>query len=93
MALSTINPTTTAAWKALESHYTSTKNNTLKAQFAANPKRAQEFTIAWKDFYVDYSKNRIDATTKSLLLDLARQTGLEEAISHYFGGATINQNS
>ncbi|WP_024768370.1 glucose-6-phosphate isomerase [Aquimarina macrocephali] len=91
MTLPTINPTTTKAWEALKSHYETIKETHLKDLFEHNPDRADFFSIEWKDFYVDYSKNRIDKTTKKLLLDLAREVKLDEAIQHYFDGSTINE--
>ncbi len=91
MSLPTINPTTTKAWEALTSHYENIKNKHLKDLFEEHPSRANDFSIAWSDFYVDYSKNRIDETTKRLLLDLAKEVKLDEAIQHYFGGSIINQ--
>lgn len=91
MALPTINPTTTKAWEALQKHYESIKKTHLKDLFNESASRANDFSIAWEDFYVDYSKNRIDQTTKKLLLDLAKEVKLDEAIQHYFGGSTINE--
>ncbi len=91
MSLPTINPTTTKAWEALQSHYQHIKGAHLKDLFAQNPSRAKDFSIEWKDFYVDYSKNRIDQTTKKLLIDLAKEVKLDQAIQQYFGGETINQ--
>ncbi|SHI98663.1 glucose-6-phosphate isomerase [Aquimarina spongiae] len=91
MALPTINPTTTKAWEALQSHYENIKGKHLKELFATHPQRADLFTIAWEDFYVDYSKNRIDQTTKDLLIDLAKEVKLDEAITHYFEGSIINE--
>ncbi|PKV48519.1 glucose-6-phosphate isomerase [Aquimarina sp. MAR_2010_214] len=91
MTLPTINPTTTKAWEALKSHYETIKDTHLTTLFKHNPDRAHAFSIEWKDFYVDYSKNRIDKTTKNLLLDLAREVKLDEAIQHYFDGSTINE--
>ncbi len=91
MALPTINPTTTKAWEALKSHFENIKDTHLKDLFAQQTDRAANFSIAWKDFYVDYSKNRIDQTTKNLLLDLAKEVKLDEAIKEYFGGSTINK--
>lgn len=46
--------------------------------------------MQWQDFYVDYSKNRIDNTTIKLLLDLAEEVDLKSAIKSYFGGEPIN---
>ncbi|GAA4116689.1 glucose-6-phosphate isomerase [Aquimarina addita] len=91
MALPTINPTTTKAWKALQAHYQNIKDTHLKDLFAESPERAATFSVAWKDFYVDYSKNRIDETTKRLLIDLAKEVKLEEAIKSYFEGDIINK--
>ncbi|WP_281988935.1 glucose-6-phosphate isomerase [Aquimarina aggregata] len=91
MALPTINPTTTKAWEALISHYENIKNVHLKDLFKQNPDRAQTFSTVWNDFYIDYSKNRIDQTTKTLLLDLAKEVKLEDAIQHYFSGSSINE--
>ncbi|WP_103863791.1 glucose-6-phosphate isomerase [Aquimarina sp. I32.4] len=91
MSLPTINPTTTKAWQDLKSHYETIKHAHLKDLFKQDPERANVFSIAWQDFYIDYSKNRIDSTTKKLLLDLADQTGLKEAIQHYFEGSVINE--
>ena len=89
--LPTINPTTTKAWKALEAHYKETKDIHLKELFESNTKRVDQLSIEWQDFYVDYSKNRIDTTTKELLIALAKEVKLEEAIESYFGGEAINQ--
>ncbi|MBQ0733958.1 glucose-6-phosphate isomerase [Aquimarina celericrescens] len=91
MTLPTINPTTTKAWEALKSHYEHIKNTHLKDLFERFPNRANDFSISWNDFYVDYSKNRIDETTKKLLIELAKEVKLDKAISHYFGGSSINE--
>ena len=91
MALKSINPTTTSAWKKLESHFNSIKDDHMKDWFAQNPNRANEFTIEWDDFYVDYSKNRITSETIELLLNLADEVDLRDAISKYFEGDIINE--
>ncbi len=91
MALPTINPTTTKAWEALKSHYENIKDKHLKDLFAQNPDRASNFSIVWNDFYIDYSKNRIDQTTKKLLIELAKEVKLDLAIQDYFAGGSINE--
>ncbi|MDY8135215.1 glucose-6-phosphate isomerase [Aquimarina sp. 2201CG5-10] len=91
MTLPTINPTTTKAWGALQNHYETLKHTHLKELFAKNPDRASQLSVVWKDFYVDYSKNRIDDTTKKLLIDLAHEVKLDEAIKTYFQGGIINE--
>ena len=91
MALKSINPTTTHAWKALQSHFESVKDVKMTKWFAQDKKRADQMTIKWEDFYVDYSKNRITPETIELLLQLANEVDLKDAISKYFSGDTINE--
>ena len=91
MALPTINPTTTEAWKKLSKHYNNTKDTHLREYFAEDTDRGKKFSLLWNDFLVDYSKNRISEETMSLLMDLAKETGLGKAIKSYFGGELINQ--
>jgi glucose-6-phosphate isomerase len=91
MALNTINPTETSAWKKLQAHYTEMQKASMTAMFQADTSRTEKFHLKWNDFLVDYSKNRINQETIDLLLELANETGLKNAISDYFGGAIINQ--
>ena len=63
----------------------------MKDLFEKDPDRAQDFSIKWDDFYVDYSKNRVTKKTLNLLLELANEIDLKDAISKYFGGDIINQ--
>jgi len=91
MNLSKTNPTTTKAWAALALNFKETQQLHLKELFAANPNRAKEFTIAWDKFLVDYSKNRISEKTLELLVQLANEMELKEAIGSYFNGERINQ--
>lgn len=91
MALPKINPTTTNTWKKLSKHYTENKDTHLRQLFAKDKNRGKKFSIQWNDFLVDYSKNRITEETLSLLLDLAEEIKLKEAMEGYFGGDLINQ--
>ena len=91
MHISKINPTTTAAWKNLEKHFKKVQHVAMKDLFAQNPNRAKDFTIRWEDFYVDFSKNRITDETFRLLLQLADEVHLKEAIQAYFSGEKINE--
>ena len=91
MNFPSINPTETNAWKALKDHFESIKAEKMKDWFAKDPQRAEDFSIAWKDVYVDYSKNRITAETKQLLLNLADEVKLKDAIEAQFSGEKINQ--
>lgn len=85
-----INPTTTTAWKSLQNHFSFLKSFNLKEAFKDNPSRADELSISFEDFYVDFSKNLINSETKSLLNSLATECHLSEAINSYFNGEPIN---
>ena len=91
MPLENTNPTQTAAWQQLQEHYNKTSELHLKQLFKEDPARAEKFSIEWEDFFLDFSKNRINSETLSLLFDLARQSGLEDGIKKYFDGDRINQ--
>ena len=91
MALNSINPTQTKAWSKLATHFETIKESQMKTWFKENPNRAEEFTIKWEDFYVDFSKNRITSETLELFKELAQELNLQDAISKYFGGDVINQ--
>ena len=89
--LTDINPTETEVWKRLQEHFYATKSFALKDYFTTDSQRADRFTIQWKDFYVDYSKNRISQETMDLLLELAAEVNLKENIEKYFSGDIINE--
>jgi len=91
MALKSIDPTKTKAWKKLEKHFNEIKNAHMTQWFEEDSNRANRFTIKWDDFFVDYSKNRITQSTIDLFLELAQEVELKQAISSYFSGDKINQ--
>ena len=83
-------PTQLPAWKALERHYEAMKDVHMRDLFAADPHRFEKFSLRFDDILFDYAKNRITQETMSLLFDLARQAGLQEAIEAMFSGEKIN---
>jgi len=89
MSLPKINPTSTSSWNKLAQLAKDPK--TLQKYFADDTSRAQQFSITWESFFVDYSKNHIDKDIQVALLGLAKETGLEDARKAYFSGDTINQ--
>ena len=91
MALSKVNPSQTAAWQKIQSHFEKMQATSMKDLFASDSKRAEKFHIQWNDFLVDYSKNIANQETLDLLLNLANEVDLKQAISSYFQGDTINQ--
>jgi glucose-6-phosphate isomerase len=91
MALQNTNPTSTTAWNELHNHFETMKNVSMKKMFQEDTSRASKFHIKWNDFLIDYSKNRINQETMDLLVKLANEVHLKEAISGYFDGEIINK--
>lgn len=86
-----INFTATQAYKYLSSHYIDLAPKHLTELFTADKDRFAKFSITFGDILFDYSKNRIDDTTKALLLQLARECKLDDAIKAMFAGDAINE--
>lgn len=78
------------AWKELEKQYAETRNAHMRDMFAKNPRRFEEFSVSAGDLFLDYSKNRIDRKTMDLLIELAKETGVEAARDKMFAGEKIN---
>lgn len=91
MPLQKTNPAQTQTWKKLADHFRQLRDVEMKTLFADDPERASKFNIKWNDFYVDYSKNRITDETLDLLLALAEEVKLKDAIKKYFSGDLINE--
>ena len=91
MILPKVNPSQTAAWQNIKSHFEKMQATSMKDLFATDVDRTQKFHVQWNDFLVDYSKNIINQETIDLLLNLANEVQLKEAISSYFEGDLINQ--
>ncbi|RZM18305.1 MAG: glucose-6-phosphate isomerase [Pedobacter sp.] len=89
--LPTVNFTETAAYKYLADHFISINEKNLKQLFTEDEGRFEKFSLLFEDILVDYSKNRIDDTTIALLIQLARECKLDEAIKAMFEGDKINQ--
>ncbi|CRL46473.1 Glucose-6-phosphate isomerase [Sodalis glossinidius str. 'morsitans'] len=87
-----INPSHTAAWKALQQHFATMKDVQISDLFAQEPERFSSFSATFNDqMLVDYSKNRITAETLTRLLALAEECGVKEAIAAMFSGEKINR--
>ncbi len=91
MALRNTNPTTTIAWQKLQNHFQEMQNASMKKMFSEDKTRASQFHLHWNDFVVDYSKNIVNQETMNLLLELANDVQLKDAIAKYFEGDVINQ--
>ena len=90
MPLKNNNPTKTNAWRELTEHFNEIKCIHIKELFANNPTRKENFSIQVDDLNLDYSKNRITQKTIDLLVSLAEEVDLEDAINKQFSGDIIN---
>ena len=88
--LSTVDPTTTLAWKELELHAHEMQQRHMKDLFAQDPDRFAHFSQTFEDLMVDYSKNIITRQTLDLLYRLAESCQLNEATEQLFTGQKIN---
>ncbi|KML65063.1 glucose-6-phosphate isomerase [Pectobacterium peruviense] len=87
-----INPSQTAAWQALQTHFDALKDVQISELFAQDSDRFAHFSATFDDqMLVDYSKNRITAETMEKLHALARETDLSAAIHAMFAGEKINR--
>lgn len=85
-----INPTQTAAWKALNEHFAQ-NDFELRTLFQYNPERFNQFSVQREHYLFDYSKNLIDEKTFTLLQNLAEECDLKSAIKSMFSGEKINE--
>jgi glucose-6-phosphate isomerase len=82
----------TPAWAALQACFEATgKSFDLRDAFAADPQRFASFSQDAPHVFADLSKNLIDGAIEVLLLDLARQCGLEQHRDAMFAGELINR--
>jgi glucose-6-phosphate isomerase len=88
--LTTQRPIDTSAWKSLQTHYEKIKDVQLRQLFADDPQRGTRLTAEAVGLYLDYSKNRVTDETISLLVQLARERGVEARRDAMFRGEKIN---
>jgi len=89
--LPAVDFTGTTAFAKLKEHFLTMSGEKMSDLFAADPERASKYTLFLEDICFDYSKNRINATTMELLLQLAEECGVKQAIEAMFSGEKINE--
>ncbi len=77
-------------WHALQQHFAKIGTRHLRELFAADAGRGTSLTAEAVGLYLDYSKQRVDAQTMQLLVDLAQACGLQERRAAMFSGERIN---
>ena len=89
--LQKINPTKKNAWNKLKKHYETMQHGSMKEMFAEDADRFDKFSIQFEDMLLDYSKNIINKETMELLLELAQECALKDAVEKMFSGDFINE--
>ena len=79
------------SWKLLESNFQKNAQKKITDYFSEDTDRVKKLSLQWESFYVDYSKNLLDQETLDLLVAVAEESGLNQAIKAYFEGKKINE--
>jgi glucose-6-phosphate isomerase len=87
-----IDPKTTGAWQRLQQHCSLIKATHVKELFRTDPDRFKKFSLQTGDIFFDYSKNILSEETIQLLLQLAEECKVKDAVEAMFNGEKINQN-
>jgi glucose-6-phosphate isomerase len=85
------NPSETGAWQKLEMIFLTLQATHLRELFAEDPDRFKKFSLQFEDILIDYSKNIVNEEALRLLLSLASEVELQEAIAAMFRGEKINR--
>jgi glucose-6-phosphate isomerase len=81
----------TPAWAALQAAFDAGANRfDLRTAFGTDPDRFGRFSQNAPHVFADLSKNLLDADTEALLIDLARQCGVQTHRDAMFAGDAIN---
>lgn len=89
--LAKINPTETKAWEKLKHHFAEMQTVQMRDLFADDSGRFLKFSVTLKNLLFDYSKNIITEETVNLLLQLAEECKVKEAVRAMFSGEMINE--
>lgn len=83
--------TESKAWKQLEAHREAMAPVHMRDLFAEDESRFERFSLTVGDILIDYSKNRVTEETMRLLVALAEEAGVAQAIESMFRGDKINR--
>ncbi|RTR28605.1 glucose-6-phosphate isomerase [Deinococcus radiophilus] len=81
---------TLESWKALQAHAKEVSGQHLRDLFASDPQRGERLRAEGAGWLLDYSKQRVTDQTLQLLLNLAREVGVEQRSAAMLGGEKIN---
>ncbi len=82
--------TATRAWRTLLAHSDQLRRVQIRDLFAADQKRFASLSCEGASLLLDYSRQRLTAETITLLLQLARDSKLEQRIAALLAGEPVN---
>ncbi|UVJ45778.1 glucose-6-phosphate isomerase [Pseudomonas sp. LS1212] len=88
--LTPLDATQLDSWQALVAHRKDLRHFTMRQAFAEDPKRFDRFSLSACGLFLDFSKNLIREDTLDLLVKLAQEAQLGDAIDAMFRGDAIN---
>ena len=77
-------------WDNLDAAMDASSKKTIAQLFAEDPDRAGRFSLEAAGWFLDYSKNRVDAKAMKSLFALAEASDLKAEIEKMFSGEKIN---
>ena len=75
-----LDVTALPAWQALQDHRARLQNFSMREAFNSDPERFDRLSLSSCGLFLDYSKNLITGETRDLLVRLARDCGLQQAL-------------
>jgi glucose-6-phosphate isomerase len=88
--LTPLDVTQLPSWTALQQHRQDLDGFSLRQAFADDPERFQHFSLSACGLLLDFSKNLVRADSLALLVKLAEEARLGDAIKAMFRGEVIN---
>ena len=79
-----------SAWQNLSDLHSTIKDMNMRDVFAADPKRAESYSVELDGMVMDFSKNLVTGDIMNALLALAKARDLEGWRDQMFSGSKIN---
>ncbi len=83
--------TALSSWQNLVAHTKDIKKQHMQTLFSQDPERFDRFSIRLNRFLIDYSKNLVTQDTLNHLIQLAKETEVEQWRDAMFQGERINK--
>lgn len=88
--LTPLDATQLDSWRALAAHRQELQDFRMRQAFIEDPERFKRFSFSACGLFLDFSKNLIRQDTIDLLVKLAEEARLSDAIRAMFDGEAIN---